>query len=278
MLKFIPPALVPHLRRFGLSGVAAVALVIVMIFGVNPITLISGKTAPPPPPTSITGVPRGQGTDAELSAYPRIVASEAEIMWRGFFRQTSMKFEAPELVTGQGQSVFGCSLAGKDLTVAYCPAENRIYVDIAAYRSLRYRFPLGADYALAHLVAEAYGQYAQSATGQFDSLRAIRAGEDSEAITVLEKHLDQQAQCHAALWTAAAGIASLAEDAGVQAALADVEARRAAAIRPDSPGEVFPVLLTRASAEGRKLWYSKGFAIPAAGTCRIEKIAAEGML
>jgi predicted metalloprotease len=277
-MKFIPPALVPHLRRFGLSGVAAVALVIVMIFGVNPITLISGKTAPPPPPTSITGVPKGAGTEAELIAYPKIVAGEAEVMWRGFFRQTSMKFEGPELVTGDGPQVFGCGLAGKDLTVAYCPADNHIYVDVAAYKGLRDRFPLGADYALAHLVAEAYGQYAQQATGQFDNLRAIRAGEDAEAVAVVEKQLDEQAQCHAALWTAAAGIASLADDAGVQAALADIEARRAAVIRPESPGEIVPVLLARASAEGRKLWYSKGFAIPAAGTCRIEKIAAEGVL
>ncbi len=277
-MKVIPAGLVPHLRRFGLSGVAAVALIVLMIFGVNPITLISGKTAPPPPPTSITGVPKGAGTAAEFAAYPKVVAGEAEVVWRGFFRLTSMKFEAPELVTGQGQSVFGCGLAGKDLTVAYCPADNHIYVDVAAYRALRDRLPLGADYALAHLVAEAYGQYAQRATGQFDNLQAIRASGDERAIVGLEKQLDAQAQCHAALWTAAAGIASLAEDAGVQAALANVEARRAAAIRPETRRDVFPVLLTRASAESRKLWYSRGFAIPAAGTCRIEKIAAEGVL
>lgn len=277
-MKIVPPALVPHLRRFGLSGVAAVALIVVMIFGVNPITLISGKTAPPPPPTSITGVPKGAGTEAELVAYPKIVAGEAEVMWRGFFRQTSMKFEAPEIVTGDGPQVFGCGLGGKDVTVAYCPADNRIYVDVAAYKGLRDRFPLGADYAMAHLVAEAYGQYAQLATEQFDNLRAIRASEDPEAIAVLEKQLDEQAQCHAALWTAAAGITSLAENAGVQAALTDVEARRSAVTRPDSAGEIVPVLLARASADGRKLWYARGFAIPAAGTCRIEKIAAEGVL
>lgn len=278
VFNFIPPALRPHLRRFGLSGVAAVALVVAMIFGVNPITLISGKTAPPPAPTSTTGVPKGQGTEADLAAYPRIVAGEADATWRGFFRLASMQYQPPQVVTGDGPGVFGCGLAGKDVTVAYCPNDNHIYVDLAAYGTLRERFATGADLALAHLIAEAYGQMAQASTGQFEALQSLIDTGDAEGVTILEKQIDEQAQCHAALWAAAAGIASLADNTAVQAALADVEARRAAAIRPEGHTGIVPVLLARASPEGRLLWYRKGFEIPAAGTCRIEKIVIEGVL
>ena len=40
----IPDSVMPHVRRFGFSGLAAVALVVVMLLGVNPITLLSGNS------------------------------------------------------------------------------------------------------------------------------------------------------------------------------------------------------------------------------------------
>lgn len=275
-MDFIPAALKPHLRRFGLSGLLALALIGVMLAGINPITLISGKVAPPKPLTSVTGVPLGAAGPEQLAAYPSIVAGEADTMWRGFFRQASLPYSTPTMKVGESSAGFGCGLGGRDLTVFYCPADATIYVDISAYKSLRDRFTLGADYAMAHLVAEAYGQHAQAAIGQFDKVMGLRQAGDAAGLVTLSQQLDEQAQCHAAMWTSAAGIAPFTGNAAVQAALADVDARRISAAAGVEPADVIPVLLSRASGAGRAYWYDKGYAIPAAGTCRIEKIIASG--
>jgi len=41
---------------------------------------------------------------------------------------------------------------------------------------------------------------------------------------------------------------------------------------------VVPEVLATASPEARALWYDKGYAIPAPGSCKLEKIADEGLV
>ena len=64
----------------------------------------------------------------------------------------------------------------------------------------------------------------------------------------------------------------------VMAAIDAVEANRANAIINLPPGVVVPEVLATASREARAFWYDKGYAIPAPGSCKLDKIAAEGMV
>ncbi len=275
-MGLIPAGAMPHVKRFGWSGVLAVGLVIVMLAGINPVTLISGKVSPPPPPTSITGVPASSATAEQIAAYPPVVAGEAELMWRRFFWQTAIRYPPATMSVVTSSSAFGCGMAGKDLTVFYCPDTRVVYVDTDAYERLRARFPLGADYAVAYLVAEAYGHHVQGALGVFTDLVALQARKDPEQVAALERQIDQQAACYAAMWTITAGIDELDRNTAVMAAVAAVEANRGNAILNLPPGRVVPEVLAQSSPEARAYWYEKGYAIPAPGSCKLEKIAAEG--
>lgn len=277
-MGLIPAGVMPHVKRFGWSGVLAIGVVIVMLAGINPITLISGKVSPPPPPTSITGVPASSAGIAEIAAYPPIVASEAELMWRRFFWQTAIRYPRVTMSVVESSSSFGCGMAGKDLTVFYCPDNRLVYVDSSAYERLRSRFPLGADYAMAYLVAEAYGHHVQWALGVFTDLVALQSQKDAERVAALERQIDQQAACYAAMWTITAGIDELDQNAAVMAAVDAVEANRGNAIISQPLGRVVPEVLATASNAARAFWYDKGYAIPAPGSCKLEKIAAEGLV
>jgi predicted metalloprotease len=253
-------------------------VVIVMLAGINPITLISGKVSPPPPPTSITGVPAVSATVEQIAAYPPVVAGEAELMWRRFFWQTAIRYPRVTLSVVANSSGFGCGMAGKDLTVMYCPDNRVVYVDTDAYQRLRTKSPLGADYAVAYLVAEAYGHHVQWALGVFTDLVALQSLKDDEQIASLERVIDQQGACYAAMWTITAGIDELDDNRAVMAAVDVVEANRANAIINLPLGRVVPEVLRTASGEARSYWYTKGYAIPAPGSCKRDKIEAEGMV
>lgn len=273
----IPAAALPHIKRFGWSGVLAVGVVVVMLAGINPVTLITGKVSPPPPPTSITVVPASSATVTEIAAYPSIVGGEAELMWRRFFWQTAIRYPQVTMSVVETSSSFGCGMAGKDLTVFYCPDSRQIYVDSRAYERLRATYPSGADYALAYLVAEAYGHHVQWALGVFTDLMALQSRQDADGIAALERQIDQQAACYAAMWTITAGIDELDRNAAVMAAVDAVEANRRNAIIHLPPGMVVPEVLAQASPAARAFWYDKGYAIPAPGSCKLDKIAAEGL-
>jgi predicted metalloprotease len=276
-MSLIPESIKPHIRRFGWSGVLAIGIVIVMLAGINPITLISGQVSPPPPPTSITGVPPATATADALAIYPPVVGGEAELMWRRAFRQTAIKYPDIKMQTVADRSAFGCGLGGKDVATFYCAQDATVYVDLDAYARLRTKFPLGADYAQALLVAEAYGAHVQMVLGSLDKIAQARVAAP-ETVEVMEKRLDMQAACYGAMWTKTAGIEPLYDNPAVLAALAEVDRNRAAAIVTLPPETVIPELVTPASAEGRKTWYDVGYAIPAGGNCGLDKIEAKGSL
>ncbi len=272
----IPASMMPHVRRFGWSGVVALVIVVVMLAGINPITLISGKVSPPPPPTSITGVPAASASVEQIAAYPPVVAGEAELMWKRFFYQTALRYPRVTMSVVPDSGSFGCGMAGQNLTVIYCPDNRVVYADAQAYEALRQRFPLGADYAMAYLVAEAYGHHVQWALGLFTDLVALQSLKDEGKVAALELAIDQQAACYAGMWTITAGIDELNDNGAVTAALQAVEAKRKYAVVNMPLGRVVPELLQAASPEARSYWYAKGYAIPAPGSCKMEKIQAEG--
>jgi predicted metalloprotease len=273
-MSLIPENVMPHVRRFGLSGVVAVGVIIVMLFGINPITVLTGKVSPPPPPTSITGVPPADASLATLAAYPPVVGGEAELMWRRAFWVTAISYPAITMNVVASSAQFGCGMAGKDLGTFYCPDNQTVYVDTEAYARLRDRFPLGADYGQAFLVAEAYGHHVQNALGVFDELEAARTGRSDDEVEAFEKRIDMQAACYAGMWTITAGIDELMDNRQIVAALDAVETNRRRAILP--AGKIIPEALTAASFAGRKFWYDKGYGIPAGGVCGLSKIEAEG--
>ena len=41
-MSLIPESVMPHVRRFGLSGAIALGVVVVMLFGINPVTVLTG--------------------------------------------------------------------------------------------------------------------------------------------------------------------------------------------------------------------------------------------
>lgn len=277
-MSLIPESVMPHVRRFGISGVIASGVVVVMMMGINPITVLTGQVSPPPPPTSITGLPPEDATTEMLAAFPPIVAGEAELMWRRAFHLTAFRYPRISISVASNRANFGCGMSGKDLTVFYCLETQTVYVDVDAYERLRARHPEGADYAMAHLVAEAFGHHVQWKLASFEELVEMRRNRtDPAVIKAFEKNLDLQATCYAAMWTITAGIDEFYDNPEIIAAVATAEANRDRAIMDLPPGQVVPESLTRASVEARKFWYDKGYAIPAPGSCSLRRIAAEGL-
>jgi uncharacterized protein len=278
-MSLIPASVMPHVRRFGISGVIATGVVVVMLLGINPISVLTGQVSPPPAPTSITGVPPADAPIEALAAYPPIVGREAELMWRRAFRLTAYQYPNISLTVASHNTTFGCGLAGKDFTVFYCVETHTVYVDLDAYDRLRQQHPEGADYAIAYLVAEAYGHHVQWKLELFDRLVAMRReGAEPAAIDALEKAIDVQAACYAAMWTIVAGIHELYDDPQVMEAVAAVQANRDRVILDLPPDRIVPEMLARASFEARKFWYDKGYAIPAPGSCAQSKIEAQGII
>ena len=263
----------PHIRRFGFSGVLAVSIVVVMLFGINPITLLTGQVAKPPPHTPLTAlkaIAAGEGQPKDLV---EALERETDGFWARGFRNGAAYYPPSKLKMVETRSDLGCGLAGSSIGTFYCPEDSTIYVDMSAYAELVASHPETGHQAEAYLIGLAYGHHVQNAQELYAPGAADTTGMDE---STREQTLSAQAACYAGASSKWAGLPRLLDSPAIVQAIEAGLARGGDVTRATSRAEVpVPREFERASPEATRRWFNAGYAIPAIGTCRLDKITLE---
>jgi predicted metalloprotease len=256
----------PHVRRFGFSGVFAVGIVVVMIFGINPVTVLTGQVAEPLPHTTLTAldaISSGEGQPVDLV---EAVSREANGFWQRAFRSAAVHYPPVALKMVASAAELGCGMAGSAVGTFYCPEDTTVYVDMARYKGLVEDFPEQGHQAEGYLIGLAYGHHVLAALNEYDAVDAMPEADRRAR----EQQLGARAACYAGAWTKWAGLPILLDDPAMVAAIDSVG--KAGDVTPGPSRAGIPLALTPPSEAYRKLGYGLGYAIPAAGSCRAEKI------
>jgi hypothetical protein len=135
----------------------------------------------------------------------------------------------------------------------YCPADQKIYIDLSFYDELEREFDAPGDFAQAYVIAHEVGHHVQNLLGISDQVHAMRNRPDYKQYSV---RLELQADYLAGMW---ARQNSRYLDRG------DIEeAMRAAnqigddAIQRRTQGRVVPHAFTHGTSEQRMRWFNKG--------------------
>ena len=262
----IPDSVMPHVRRFGFSGAVALAVVVVMLFGINPVTVLTGQVAEPLPHTTLTAlaaIEAGEGKPEDLVG---AVQREANGFWERAFRAAAVYYPPVTLKMVQSSRELGCGMAGSVVGTFYCPDESTVYVDMSAYAGLVDAFPEQGHKAQGYLIGLAYGHHVLAAIKAYDELEGL----DPAARQVREQQIGVQAACYGGAWTKWAGLEELFDDPAMVRAIDSVGAGNDVAPVPSRAA--IPRALAQPSPTFRKFGFDLGYAIPAAGSCRLEKI------
>lgn len=262
----IPDNVMPHVRRFGFSGAVALAVVVVMIFGINPVTVLTGQVAQPLPHTTLTAlaaIEAGEGKPEDLVG---AVEREANGFWERAFRSAAVYYPPVTLKMVPSNRELGCGMAGSDVGTFYCPDNGTVYVDMSSYAALIAAYPEQGHKAEGYLIGLAYGHHVQQALKEFDKLAALDEAGQLERKQVL----GAQAACYAGAWTKWAGLEVLLDDPAMVSAIDSVSTGSDVTAAPSHTA--IPRALTSASPNYRKFGFGLGYAIPAAGSCRLEKL------
>jgi predicted metalloprotease len=275
----IPPAVVPHLRRFGLSGAIALAVVAVMLAGLNPVSLITGEYSEPPAPTVLTGAPAEGAPQEELFAYANLVSRDHDAYWRRAFRQAAVPYASPKFIVVYSNREFGCGVAGAELGTFYCRQERTIYSDLSAYEALEEQYGTSAHWAQAAAISVAFGNHVQYLVDHFvnfgiePNMPKAPVG-DTPELVLAGQRLGMQAWCYAGIWVKTAGLPNLLKEAeyvrAVDAAMAVGPARERAL------GQGIYKALPPPTIADRDRWFAQGYEVPAAGTCKMSQITGDG--
>ena len=247
--------------------------IVCLMLGINPLTLLTGggfeiPNMPRPDrqggPQNVPGLP-GQGgvpDDNDSKAqFVRQVLADTEDVWDQIFKGAGRQYPKPKLVLFRGATPTACGTGQSAMGPFYCPADKRVYIDLAFYDDLKHRFRAPGDFAQAYVIAHEIGHHVQTVLGIADRVQSLKQRASSEAqVNLLQVKMELQADCFAGVW------ASLNHQMKNRLEPGDIESglTAAAAIGDDrlqkqTQGYAVPESFTHGSSEQRVRWFKRGF-------------------
>ena len=232
-----------------------VLLLLALFFGVDPsIVLQEDPTRTGPPMES-----QPSGVKDELSDFVSVVLADTEDTWREQFRRLNREYREPTLVLFSGAVQSACGMAGAAVGPFYCPADEKLYIDLEFFRALRDRFRAPGDFAQAYVIAHEVGHHVQTLLGISHEVRDAqrRAGRaEGNALSVRQ---ELQADCLAGVWAHhAQRTRQILEPGDVEEALGAAAAIGDDQLQRQTQGRVAPESFTHGTSAQRVSWFKRG--------------------
>ena len=161
------------------------------------------------------------------------------------------------LFSGAVQSA--CGFAEAAVGPFYCPADRKVYIDLAFYRDLRDRFQAPGDFAQAYVIAHEVGHHVQNLLGIADRVRGAQQSASRQQANDLSVRMELQADCLAGIWAHHANRSrQILEQGDVEEALNAASQIGDDRMQMRGRGYVSPESFTHGSAQQRVNWFRRG--------------------
>ncbi|MCM3742610.1 zinc metallopeptidase [Sporosarcina luteola] len=236
----------------GLGGI--VMLLIVMFLGGDPGDILNNMTGSP---SNTEYVETEQ--DKELAEFVSVVLADTEDVWTEVFEKEGLVYREPILVLYSGSVQSACGMAGSAVGPFYCPADEKLYIDLSFYDELQTQFKAPGDFAMAYVVAHEVGHHVQKLLGISDQMARIRSQVSEEEYNKYSVRLELQADYLAGVWAHHAQGMGVLEKGDLEEALNAASAVGDDTIQKRARGYVVPESFTHGTSEQRKKWFYRGF-------------------
>ncbi|MBS0195627.1 MAG: neutral zinc metallopeptidase [Planctomycetes bacterium] len=246
--------------KLAIGGVGGVVLVVIyLLMGGNPQQLLS-QLGSPGGGTATSGSPAALSPAQEKSAtLVKKVLGDTEDVWTDLFRAMGKQYQPPTLVMFTEQVDSGCGLASAAVGPFYCPADQKVYIDLGFFDELSQRFGAPGDFSQAYVIAHEVGHHVQNLLGTSDQVNAARGKVSEKEYNELSVRLELQADFLAGVWAHHAGAARNIIEAGdVDEALRCANAIGDDTLQRRARGRVVPDSFTHGTSEQRARWFKKG--------------------
>jgi predicted metalloprotease len=256
-------------RNIGL-GTIVVALVAGWIFGINPMTILGflgGAGDLTQTQSAPASTPAGKPTD-EMGQFVAAVLGGTEDVWMAVFQQNGSQYQKPRLVLFRGAVPTACGTGQSAMGPFYCPGDQKVYIDLSFYETLRSQLGAPGDFAQAYVIAHEVGHHVQNLMGLTQQMEQSRQRVNEREYNALSVRLELQADCFAGIWAHHNHKTNaILEPGDVEEALNAAAAIGDDAIQRKSQGQVVPDSFTHGTSEQRQRWFHKGLETGSVKAC-----------
>ncbi|HCN51147.1 MAG TPA: metalloprotease [Chryseobacterium sp.] len=183
--------------------------------------------------------------------------------WTQIFRENGMTYSDPEIVLFQSTTSSACGTAQSAMGPFYCPADQKIYMDMSFFNELQERFGAKVtEFTVAYVLAHEMGHHIQTLLGTTQKVDALRrSGRYSEAeMNRVSVATELQADFYAGVWAKRTDDSKkILEPGDIQSAIDAAQAVGDDNIQKRSQGYVNQESFTHGSSAQRKEWFMKGY-------------------
>ena len=273
------------LNTIGLRGVIVLAVVyfaLKFFGGVDLLNMVNGGGGGINMPQSTSVVQPGRspaqigstasGTAAAADPGKQFVArvlNSTDEVWTKMFSDMGKQYVKPTLVLYSKFDQSGCGSAQSSMGPFYCPADSKVYIDLAFYQELKDKLGAPGDFAQAYVVAHEVGHHVQHLLGitdQIDSQRMRVSKTDANRMSV---RVELQADCFAGIWGQEAGIMGkvVIENGDIEQALNAASQIGDDHLQKAAEGYAVPDSFTHGTSAQRVKWFKTGLTAQSINDC-----------
>jgi hypothetical protein len=244
----------------GISGLGLVAIVVVsLLLGVDPTMVLQQVGQSLPSSTTIEESAQPAAND-DMRNFVAVVLAETEDVWNEQFNNAGRTYQEPKLVLFSGAVDSACGFAQSAVGPFYCPADHKVYLDLAFFNELRSRFGASGDFAQAYVIAHEIGHHVQTQLGIIQQVTQLQARSSSSDKNKLNVMLELQADCLAGMWAQQAQKKrDILEEGDLEEGINAASAVGDDRIQKKTQGYVVPDSFTHGSSAERVSWFKRGF-------------------
>ncbi len=245
--------------RIGFGGLVVLGI-LSFVFKIDLISPFLGGGGGGIAPVASRREPRVKTAEEEtLKQFVSFVLDDAQNTWTKVLpEQQGVSYRRAKLVLFRDFVRSGCGDAEGAMGPFYCPADEKVYIDLNFYDELKRKFGAPGDFAQAYVIAHELGHHLQNILGIERKVRMAQE-RNPRAQKQLSVLMELQADCFAGIWAHETAQRKLLEAGDVDEALGAASAVGDDHIQQMSTGRVRPESFTHGSSAQRKEWFGRGF-------------------
>ena len=244
-------------RGIGLGSIV-IALVASYFLGVSPMTVLSFLSGGGAPPTASAPAHKPPADD-HMAAFVSTVLADTEDVWTDVFSKGGATYAKPGLVLFSGSTTTQCGQGQSAMGPFYCPADRKVFIDLAFYQTLKTRLGAPGDFAQAYVIAHEVGHHVQNLLGISAKMQQMHGRVSQSEYNALSVRLELQADCFAGLWANHAQTSrQILENGDVASAMNAAAKIGDDALQRAGGGVVVPESFTHGTSAQRQRWFDTG--------------------
>ena len=182
----------------GIGGLI-IAGIIALFMGGDPSSVLQQMASSNMQTTENTGyVPTAE--EQELAKFASQILAGTEDVWTAEFKKMGRTYQPPELVLFKGSVQSGCGGATSSSGPFYCSTDQKVYIDLEFFSSMRQKLGADGDFAYAYVIAHEVGHHVQYLLGTLTEAHQLMSRVSEKEANQISVRLELQADYYAGVW------------------------------------------------------------------------------